>query len=115
MARKQFPGDPRRNGDIVPYTPASSTGDGGIYYMTAFASSMGALFFKAKWIGWVAVFSSILSVFNDRISASATGSSRLSTITLALTALMMTYMPEIVAVFKLSKGGQQQPAAPSTA
>ncbi|KAJ1671235.1 hypothetical protein GGF44_001690 [Coemansia sp. RSA 1694] len=104
MARKEFPGDPRRSADIVPYTPATSSGDGSIYYMVAFVSSMGTLFFKNKWIGWVAVYSSLLSVFSDRASASgAGGSSRLSTIVLALTALLMAYMPEMIALFKLFK------------
>ncbi|KAI7827764.1 hypothetical protein BX661DRAFT_182400 [Kickxella alabastrina] len=104
MARKEFPGDPRLPTAIVAYTPASSSADGGIYYMTAFASSMGALFVKAKWIGWVAVFASMLSIFNDRISASSSGGSRLSTITLALTALMMTYTPELISVYNRTKG-----------
>ncbi|KAJ1835641.1 hypothetical protein LPJ73_007706 [Coemansia sp. RSA 2703] len=104
MPFKPIPGDPRRAADVVPYTPASSQADGGIYYITSFASAMGALFFKTKWVGWLALFSSLLCIFNDRASATQSGSSRLSTITLALTALMMTYMPELITIFRAFKG-----------
>ncbi|KAJ1869220.1 hypothetical protein LPJ57_005581 [Coemansia sp. RSA 486] len=113
MPRKEFPGDPRRAADVVPYVPATSAAEGGIYYITAFGSSMGALFFKTKWIGWVAVFSALLCSFNDRVSASGSGGNRLSTITLALTALMITYMPELVTVFRFFKG-VEDPAPVST-
>ncbi|KAJ1907026.1 hypothetical protein GGI03_001726 [Coemansia sp. RSA 2337] len=116
MARKEFPGDPRRSADVVPYTPATSNGDGSIYYMVAFVSSMATLFLKNKWAGWIAVYSSLLSVFSDRASASGTGGgSRLSTMVLALTALLMSYMPEVVALFKLlQQGDSGAPVAAST-
>ncbi|KAJ1801060.1 hypothetical protein LPJ59_000594 [Coemansia sp. RSA 2399] len=105
MPRKEFPGDPRRDDAVVPYTPATSN-EGSMYYMIAFISSMAALFSKIKWIGWIALFASLFSMFTDRLSAagSSSGSSRISTITLALTSLMMTYLPEILAVYKLAKG-----------
>ncbi|KAJ1817977.1 hypothetical protein GGH91_001604 [Coemansia sp. RSA 2671] len=104
MARKEFPGDPRRSADVVPYTPATSNGDGSIYYMVAFVSSMATLFLKNKWAGWIALYASLLSIFSDRASASSSGGgSRLSTVVLALTALLMSYMPEVVTLFKLAK------------
>ncbi|KAJ2908845.1 hypothetical protein GGI21_002477 [Coemansia aciculifera] len=104
MARKEFLGDPRRSADIVPYTPATSNNDGSIYYMITFVSSMGTLFFKNKWLGWVALYSSLLSMFSDRASASSSGGGgRLSTFILALTALLMAYMPEMIAVARLFK------------
>ncbi|KAJ1646826.1 hypothetical protein J3B02_004462 [Coemansia erecta] len=104
MPRKEFSGDPRRASDVVPYVPATSAPEGGIYYVTAFASSMGALLFKTKWVGWVAIFSALLCSFNDRVSATGSASGRLSTITLALTALMITYMPELITVYRAFNG-----------
>ncbi|KAJ2004881.1 hypothetical protein H4R26_002258 [Coemansia thaxteri] len=117
MARsKEFPGDPRRSADVVPYTPATSASDGSLYYMIAFVSSMGTLVFKNKWIGWIAVYSSLLSVFSDRASASGSGgSSRLSTVVLAFTSLVMAYMPELIALFRLfNQGGSGAPGSAST-
>ncbi|KAJ1727362.1 hypothetical protein LPJ61_004610 [Coemansia biformis] len=105
MPRKEFPGDPRRDTGVVPYQPATSSGDGNIYYMVAFAGSMGALFLKSKWVGWLALFASLLSVFSDRVSAAgAGGSSRFSTIMLAATSLAMTYLPELFVLFGVGKG-----------
>ncbi|KAI9506440.1 hypothetical protein GGI25_004893 [Coemansia spiralis] len=115
MPRKEFPGDPRRADAVVPYIPATS-GDGSLYYMAAFVSSMAALFSKSKWIGWVALFASLLSVFTDRQSAAGSsggGSSKLSTVTLAMMSLSMTYLPELLALYRLSKG--DAPAAGSAA
>ncbi|PIA15807.1 hypothetical protein COEREDRAFT_9044 [Coemansia reversa NRRL 1564] len=109
MPRREFPGDPRSESNIVPYQPATSNSEGSIYYLVAFGSSMAALFLKSKWIAWLSLFSSLLSVFTERQSASSSGSTRLSTITLALTSLMMTYMPEMVNIFKL-KGTTSAPA-----
>ncbi|KAJ2558706.1 hypothetical protein EV175_000672 [Coemansia sp. RSA 1933] len=113
MPRREFPGDPRRADAVVPYTPATSN-EGSLYYMIAFVSSMAALFTKMKWIGWVALFASLFSMFTDRLSAmgSSNGSSRISTITLAFTSLMMGYLPEMMAVYKLVKG---TPASDSVA
>ncbi|KAI8325704.1 hypothetical protein GQ54DRAFT_254190 [Martensiomyces pterosporus] len=104
MPRKEFPGDPRRTASIVPYTSAVTSEDGGLYYMIAFLSSMAALFLRSKWIGWVALFSSMLSIFTDRASATGANGGRLSTLTFALMALVMTYMPEMVALYNLFKG-----------
>ncbi|KAJ1954809.1 hypothetical protein GGI12_005710 [Dipsacomyces acuminosporus] len=104
MARKEFPGDPRRSASIVPYTAATNTEDGGLYYLVSFVSSMAALFLKSKWIGWLAMFSSLLCIFIDRASTTGSSGSRLSTLTLAFTALAMTYMPEIIALYWLVKG-----------
>ncbi|KAJ2820400.1 hypothetical protein FBU31_003712 [Coemansia sp. 'formosensis'] len=116
MARKEFPGDPRRSADVVPYTPATSNGDGSIYYMVAFVSSMATLFLKNRWAGWLAVYASLLSVFSDRASSSSSGGgSRLSTVMLALSALLMSYMPEVVAMYKLFKNDDTRvPVAAST-
>ncbi|KAJ1665404.1 hypothetical protein IW140_003372 [Coemansia sp. RSA 1813] len=106
MPRKEFPGDPRRADAVVPYTPAASN-EGSLYYIIAFVSSMAALFSKIKWIGWIALFASLFSVFTDRLSAMGSsngGSSRISTVTLALTSLMMAYLPEFLAVYRLARG-----------
>ncbi|KAJ2764479.1 hypothetical protein IWQ57_005151 [Coemansia nantahalensis] len=114
MPRREFPGDPRRDADVVPYQPAVSSSEGSVYYLVSFASAMGALFLKSKWIGWVALYASLLSVFSDRASASASGgSSRFSTVTLALTSLTMTYMPELLALLKIggAAGGSAGGAA----
>ncbi|KAJ1737954.1 hypothetical protein LPJ72_000023 [Coemansia sp. Benny D160-2] len=113
MPRKEFPGDPRR-ANVVPYTAASSN-DGSLYYIVAFISSMAALFSKMKWIAWIALYSSMFSAFSDRQSAtgSSNSSSRVSTITLALTSLLMTYLPELLAVYSLVRGSTSgAPGAP---
>ncbi|KAJ2716434.1 hypothetical protein H4R19_000645 [Coemansia spiralis] len=111
MPRREFPGDPRRDTGVVPYQPAVSSGDGSVYYLVAFASAMGALFLKSKWVGWLSLYASLLSVFSDRASA-AGGSSRFSTVTLALTSLTMTYMPELLVLLGIGKGSAAGVAAP---
>ncbi|KAJ1948016.1 hypothetical protein EC988_005345 [Linderina pennispora] len=112
MARKEFPGDPRRSANVVPYTPATNAEEGSMYYLISFISSLAAMFLKSRMVGWAAVFFALLSVFTDRTSAAGQNSSRTSTITLAVTSLLMTYMPELVALYKLYRG--EQPAASSS-
>ncbi|KAJ2781052.1 hypothetical protein H4R18_003099 [Coemansia javaensis] len=97
MPRREFAGDPRRDTGVVPYEPATSAPDGGLYYMVAFAGSMGALVLRSKAAAWVALFASLLSAFSDRASARGSSSgSRMSSVTLALTSLAMTYMAELL-------------------
>ncbi|KAJ2449376.1 hypothetical protein EV183_004923 [Coemansia sp. RSA 2336] len=101
MPRKEFPGDPRRPDSVVAYTPPENNAEGSIYYLVAFVSSMATLFLKSKPMGWLALLASLLSTFTDRQSAAgSSGSSRLSTVTLAFTSLMMAYMPELLVLFR---------------
>ncbi|KAJ2358491.1 hypothetical protein GGF43_000773 [Coemansia sp. RSA 2618] len=112
MARKEFPGDPRRTDNIVAYTPPENNSENSMYYLVAFVSSMATLFLKNKPIGWLALLSSLLSTFTDRRSAASTsGSGGVSTITLAFTALLMAYMPEIIVLFRHSRGESAGPVA----
>ncbi|KAJ2161860.1 hypothetical protein GGF46_001168 [Coemansia sp. RSA 552] len=104
MPRAAFPGDPKRLNAVVPCPPSASEPEGGLYYLVAFACSMAALFLKSKWVGWLALYAAMLSAFTDKIATTGSGS-RLSTITLAFTALLMTYMPEIIALVQLVRGG----------
>lgn len=101
--RKEFPGDPKRSSDIVPYTAPAIESEGSLYYVIAFASSMGTLFTKSKMMGWTALISSLLCAFTDKASATGGGgsTSRLSTVILAFTSLLMAYMPEIIALVRL--------------
>ncbi|ORX74122.1 hypothetical protein DL89DRAFT_319739 [Linderina pennispora] len=102
MARKEFPGDPRRSANVVPYTPATNAEEGSLYYLISFISSLAAMFLKSRIVGWAAVFFALLSVFTDRTSAAGQNSSRTSTI----------HPGQLVALYKLYRG--EQPAASSS-